>query len=144
MKAITLTQPWATLVALGQKRIETRSWKTNYRGPLAIHAATNFTDDGRHLCDEEPFRSLLGGDMRVVLWKGFVLCTCNLTDCFKMTPEWIATVKEPELSFGYYDPDRYAWILDDIKPIRPFRVKGCLGLWNLDDDRLHCALVGGR
>lgn len=39
MKAITLTQPWATLVAIGAKRIETRSWATRYRGPLAIHAA---------------------------------------------------------------------------------------------------------
>ena len=38
MKAITLTQPWATLVAIGAKRIETRSWRTFYRGPLAIHA----------------------------------------------------------------------------------------------------------
>jgi activating signal cointegrator 1 len=42
MKAITLTQPWATLVAIGAKRIETRSWPTNYRGPLAIHAAKGF------------------------------------------------------------------------------------------------------
>lgn len=38
MKAITLTQPWASLVAIGAKRIETRSWATKYRGPLAIHA----------------------------------------------------------------------------------------------------------
>ncbi len=45
MKALTLWQPWATLVAIGAKRVETRSWSTSYRGPLAIHAAT--TD--RHL-----------------------------------------------------------------------------------------------
>jgi hypothetical protein len=38
MKALTLIQPWATLVALGEKQIETRSWDTKYRGPLAIHA----------------------------------------------------------------------------------------------------------
>ena len=36
---LTLWQPWATLVACGMKRIETRSWSTNYRGRLAIHAA---------------------------------------------------------------------------------------------------------
>lgn len=35
---LTLRQPWATLVALGVKTIETRSWRTNHRGPLAIHA----------------------------------------------------------------------------------------------------------
>ena len=39
MKVLTLTQPWATLVAIGAKRIETRSWATKYRGPLLIHAA---------------------------------------------------------------------------------------------------------
>ncbi len=39
MKALTVMQPWATLVALGAKRIETRSWSTSYRGPLAIHAS---------------------------------------------------------------------------------------------------------
>ncbi len=39
MKALTLWQPWASLVALGVKTIETRSWSTTYRGPLAIHAA---------------------------------------------------------------------------------------------------------
>lgn len=38
MKALTLHQPWASLVALGVKRIETRSWSTSYRGALAIHA----------------------------------------------------------------------------------------------------------
>ena len=39
MKALTMTQPWATLVALGENTIETRSWSTSYRGPLAIHSA---------------------------------------------------------------------------------------------------------
>lgn len=39
MKALTLWQPWASLIALGVKTIETRGWSTNYRGPLAIHAA---------------------------------------------------------------------------------------------------------
>jgi hypothetical protein len=38
MKAITIIQPWATLIALGEKKFETRSWTTKYRGPLAIHA----------------------------------------------------------------------------------------------------------
>lgn len=38
-KILTLSQPYASLVALGAKRIETRSWRTSYRGPLAIHAA---------------------------------------------------------------------------------------------------------
>lgn len=39
MKAISLWQPWASLVVIGSKQIETRGWSTNYRGPLLIHAA---------------------------------------------------------------------------------------------------------
>ena len=42
MKALSVTQPWATLIATGQKQIETRSWGTRYRGPLYIHAAKRF------------------------------------------------------------------------------------------------------
>ena len=38
MKALTIRQPWASLIAAGVKTIETRSWSTRYRGPLAIHA----------------------------------------------------------------------------------------------------------
>ena len=45
MKALTLTQPWASLVACGAKTIETRSWRTPYRGPVAIHAAKGFPAD---------------------------------------------------------------------------------------------------
>lgn len=41
MRALTLHQPWATAVALGVKTVETRSWATSYRGPLAIHAGTS-------------------------------------------------------------------------------------------------------
>jgi hypothetical protein len=42
MKVLTFTQPWATLVAIGAKRIETRSWYTNYRGPLAFTRRRRF------------------------------------------------------------------------------------------------------
>lgn len=50
MRILTLTQPWASLIAIGAKTLETRSWRTGYRGPLAIHYA---------LCHMEPFRSVL-------------------------------------------------------------------------------------
>lgn len=41
MNALTIRQPWASLIAAGVKTIETRSWSTKYRGPLAIHAGTS-------------------------------------------------------------------------------------------------------
>ena len=53
MKALTLTQPWATLVAIGAKRIETRSWRTSYRGPLAIHAAKGFPKWAREFAQDD-------------------------------------------------------------------------------------------
>ena len=68
MKAITLIQPYATLISLGMKKIETRSWATSYRGPLAIHAAKGPGDLGsfkamRDLCGTQPFFDAL---MRIV------------------------------------------------------------------------------
>ncbi len=59
MKALSLTQPWASLVAIGAKNIETRSWSTGYRGWLAIHASKAFPGGARALCFEEPFYSAL-------------------------------------------------------------------------------------
>ena len=63
-KALTLSQPYATLLALGQKRIETRSWSTSFRGPLLIHAGAGLGPVGgaqglMELCRSEPFRSIL-------------------------------------------------------------------------------------
>lgn len=46
MKTLTICQPWATLIAIGAKHIETRSWGTRYRGPLAIHAAKGLSGLG--------------------------------------------------------------------------------------------------
>lgn len=45
MKAITIIQPWATLIAIGAKRFETRSWATTHRGPIAIHAGKKIDRD---------------------------------------------------------------------------------------------------
>lgn len=49
MKAISLLQPWASLVVMGAKKIETRSWNTKYRGELLIHASAGKTKEGRNL-----------------------------------------------------------------------------------------------
>jgi hypothetical protein len=74
VKALTLTQPWATLVAVGAKKIETRSWRTDYRGPIAIHAGKGLGPVRgiaglRELCGREPFRSVLDAhwaDIRLI------------------------------------------------------------------------------
>lgn len=100
MKAITLTQPWATLVAIGAKQIETRSWATAYRGPLAIHAAVGLGPVGGkrglgELCSQEPFCSVLNAwareyakgytDPKSMVERplmpfGTIVATCELVD----------------------------------------------------------------
>src|SRR5690348_441422 len=98
MKAITLTQPWATLVAVGEKRIETRSWSTSYRGLLAIHAAKGWPLVAAALCADEPFRTALvpaaDFDRFVTVGRegvsapdlpcGAVVATCWLIDCVRI------------------------------------------------------------
>jgi hypothetical protein len=49
MKSITIIQPWATLIALGEKKYETRGWPTKHRGPLAIHAGKKIDKEA---CEE--------------------------------------------------------------------------------------------
>ncbi len=82
MKVLTLTQPWATLVAEGAKKIETRSWETLYRGPLAIHAAKGYPDRGLRF--DEPFYSALwraGIKPDMPIPTGAIIAVCNLIDC---------------------------------------------------------------
>lgn len=59
MNAISLWQPWASLVAFGEKKIETRSWSTLYRGALAIHATKGMPHEAWELCNQEPFKTTL-------------------------------------------------------------------------------------
>ncbi len=131
MKALTLTQPYASLVAKGYKKVETRSWSTHYRGELAIHAARTFPASARRLCEHEPFCYALRCSAEE-LPLGAILAVCRLTDCFPITPGNLPP--EPELSFGIYTPGRYAWVLEDVYMVdRPIPARGRLGLWEWDD-----------
>ena len=104
---ITLTQPWATLVAIGAKKIETRSWATKYRGPLLIHAAAGYGKGGlrghKELCGTEPFCSILNaackrhydqlGDLRAMVEHPFmptgaIIARCELLGCELVSYEW--------------------------------------------------------
>ncbi len=94
MKAISLWQPWATFVALGVKTIETRSWKTSYRGPLAIHAAKRRPDDGyggeHWQCPRGSGTVMLANDLDRVFHPmplGAIVATCSLVDVAPMLPE---------------------------------------------------------
>jgi hypothetical protein len=139
MKALTLRQPYASLVAIGAKRIETRSWRTRYRGPLAIHAAAAFPSQARELCGHEPFRSALlagGYEQAGSLPVGLVIARCRLLACLPTSAEAGLEHDETppagsaEWAFGDYSPGRFMWLLTDVESIEPPRpARGALGLW---------------
>ena len=134
MKALTLYQPWATLVAIGAKRIETRSWSTNYRGPLAVHAGKNkryfdvlglnipYGEEGVLFVTELPY--------------GCIVAICKLAAVVRIdkssytwaSHKWV--LNEQERAFGDYSVGRYMWLLENIKILpEPIPAKGAMGLW---------------
>ncbi|MCR8633469.1 ASCH domain-containing protein [Paenibacillus radicis (ex Xue et al. 2023)] len=143
MKAITIIQPWATLISLGEKKFETRSWPTKHRGLIAIHAGKKVN---KEVCKEEPFHSVLAkhGYTADNLPTGMILATCKLNDCWMVgntqgnsaiveSGSCKRAVTGNDYSFGWYDRGRYAWELADIKMIYdPVPAKGQQGLWNWD------------
>lgn len=131
MKTLTLTQPWATLVAIGAKHIETRSWYTSYRGPLAIHAAKGFPPSAIELCLEEPFATVLdaaGVRRPRNLPRGAIVAVVDLVDCLETG--YIVLPPEPELSFGDFTFGRFAWMMENARRLKtPLPCRGALGLW---------------
>jgi len=140
MKALTLLQPWATLVAIGAKKIETRSFGTEYRGELLIHSSKKIPDWARKLCFESPFEERLrdaGYNTPESLPLGKILCSVYLWDVQDTrTVGRVATANE--LAFGDYSPGRHAWLFhgDPMVMTPPIDARGALGLWEFDTGRL--------
>jgi len=140
MRAITIRQPWATLIALGEKRFETRSRRTHIRGPLAIHAGKNVD---REACEREPIKSTLAkhGYTAENLPTGAIIATCNLSDCLAMgavdgdrislagNRVGYLDIESNEYHFGWYERGRFANELTNVKRINPIPVKGQQGFW---------------
>lgn len=102
MKCLTLHQPWASLVAAGVKRIETRSWSTSYRGPLAIHAAKrSMNGDPDALGLWWSYHDALVRHEDLETWDtlplGKVVATCELVDIVPMEAESTVNTREPVL-----------------------------------------------
>lgn len=142
MKALSLWQPWATLMAIGAKTAETRSWSTRYRGPLAILSAKRFAQDQRALCMEPPFSTALtDAGIRKLrdLPLGAILCVVDLYDVvptqgtlFEEPGKW---PPYPEVAFGNYGVGRFAWKTRGLRRVRePIPYKGRQGLFEIPDD----------
>lgn len=120
MRCISLWQPWATLIAIGAKKIETRSWSTSYRGPLAIHAAKTHNQQMIDCMISEPFSTAIHDhglkcELRPVegyhvaqIPLGCVVATCELFGCERIGDLYGTIPDYPERSFGDYTPGRYA------------------------------------
>jgi len=126
-KALTITQPWASLVALGIKRIETRSWATAYRGPLLIHAAKGSPDrDFEHRLKERWILPIAGP-----LPLGAIVARCRLVGIHSTNePAFVEGLAELEAELGDYSRNRFGWLLEDVEAIAPpIPWRGALGLW---------------
>lgn len=150
MKALSLWQPWATLVAIGAKQCETRSWETLYRGPIAIHAAKKWSRDLIDICRTEPFRSVIepmrpnmGGAfyfddaLPMILPRGVIVATAYLVQCVRIDAS--TTPSDPtERAFGDYTPGRFRWNLENIQPLsEPIPFVGRQGLFDIPDSILQ-------
>lgn len=153
MKAITLWPLWASLIAIEAKKIETRSWYTRYRGPLAIHAAKKYTKEMRELELKEPFCSALrrpaGNYCYPSMSCGCIVAVVNLTGCWKIEdggflPGGFA-IDDEERAFGDYTKGRYAWTVSLIKRLHtPIPYKGNQGLFDVPDELLLSVNYAGR
>lgn len=128
IKALTLHQPWASLIALGAKQYETRSWPTNYRDKLAIHAGK--TIGVYHDGWIQKYVNPLGIDDVRNLPMGAVLCVCELKNVYR-TEVLLPHLSEQEKVFGNFQPGRAAWelkVLEVFEP--PILARGLQGLWD--------------
>lgn len=143
MKAISLWQPWASLIAAGIKRIETRSWPIEWRGPLAIHAAKyRLTRRQREAMrtDLNEMSLLLFPDRRCIteptvmlgdLPYGAVVAVAHVIAC-RDTSEVRERVSAQERMCGDFRPGRFAWMLERIQKLRsPVECRGAQGIFEL-------------
>ena len=123
MKGLTIHQPFANFIADGEKRYETRSWRTSYTGPIAIHASKNR--------EETEYSGIaLDGPFGAIVAVGR-LVACHRTEDIR--------VPETEWELGDFTPGRYAWEIIGVEKLpQPVPLRGYQGLWNVPPEmRYH-------
>ena len=106
MKALSVKQPWASMIARREKTIETRTWRTFYRGPILIVASRSPIIKG--------------------LPTGVAVCRCDLINVRPMKKE-----DEAAARCEFYD-GAYAWVLSGVQLTLQFMVRGKPGLYDVD------------
>lgn len=150
MKALSLWQPWASLVVVGAKCIETRHWccPPHLIGQrIAIHATTTKAHLG--LVGRSPFAEQLlvekaGGGLPL----GALIGTVVVDHSSRMSEEycaWLATRDPEEFAFGHYEPGRFAWVLRDVVRLsEPIPFTGRQGIFDVPDGLLGLASAQGK
>lgn len=130
MKTLLIQQPFATLIAEGLKEYEFRTWRTNYRGDILIHASKSLS--GVYKASIKKF-----DEYGLEYPRGCILAKAKLTDCIKVDDEFREVLRHK--NFLVYsgiteDPEweGYALKLEDIEKIDPISTGGKLGLWEYD------------
>lgn len=125
MKALTIKQPYATLIAEGIKEYEFRTWKTNYRGEFLVHAGK-----GKNIQYMEKFK-----DLDLEYPSGYIIAIASLENCIEVTNEFrnILKKKNPIL-YSHIINDKnwkgYAFKLTNVKKIENIPAQGKLSFWN--------------
>lgn len=139
MKAISLWQPWASLVVLGLKQYETRSWRCDFTGTLAVHASKRWDGELREMClYDEPFAGIFAelGVRPDGLPRGSLLGTVRLEGCLR-TADALKVISTQEVRLGDYGPGRWAWKLSRPRQLpAPAPWRGAMGLFDVPDDAL--------
>lgn len=140
MRVLTLWEPWATLIAMGHKQIETRNWATSHRGDLLIHAAKTKkyckhmqvldlcrrAGMGRHAANEV-FHAMRPGNVLAVVDVKSIVTTEEASAAKFFT--------QKEFAFGDYAPLRYAWRLERLERLpQPFAATGRQQIWYLNPE----------
>lgn len=130
MKAITIKQPFASLIAAGLKAYEFRTWKTNYRGEILIHAGKSV--------DREAMVRFQNYDLTYPT--GCVIARAVLTDCVQVDEsmkEFLRSQNAEVYAGITEDPQwtGYAFRLENVERILPVDTPGMLGLWEFDEQK---------
>lgn len=128
MKALTIQQPWASMIASGEKWVENRTWRTNYRGPMAIHAGL-----GSKYLKKKELADYDTGSVVAVAW---LSASFNLSIAKSL--DWSGSRQEGcSYTFGEIIAHKYSegpvcWVLEAVTKLsKPIPCKGAQGLWVL-------------
>lgn len=119
MKALSVRQPWAQLIADGEKTVEVRSRDTRHRGPLAIHASAK-PDTG------------MAAECKGLLF-GVVVCIVDVVDSRPLTLADVDPALLPDDWTRSECDGLFAWVLANPRLVEPVAAKGKLNFWHLED-----------